>query len=155
MRSTYRVLSYIIAAEVVVQASMIAFAVFGLTNYIDGGGTLDKASLESDTLDFTGIIGFVVHGINGQMVIPLLALILLILSFFAKVPGGSKWAGGLLGIVVLQVLLGLFAHGAPGLGILHGINALVLFAVAVTAGRRTSTAVEGGSRQRMGLQEQT
>jgi hypothetical protein len=153
MRSTYRVLSYIIAAEVAIQASMIAFAVFGLTSFVDGGGTVDQAAVESGTLDFTGAIGFFVHFVNGQLVIPALALILLIVSFFAKVPGGAKWAGGILGIVVLQVLLGMFAHGLPGLGILHGLNALVLFAVAFTAGRRAGIGAGDDARQRVGMQE--
>jgi len=86
---------------------------------------------------FTGFVGFMIHGINGQMVIPLLALILLIVSFFAKVPGGVKWAGAILALVVIQVTLGLFAHETPQLGPLHGMNALLLFSVAILAGRRT------------------
>ncbi len=32
------------------------------------------------------------HGMIGMMLIPLLALVLLIISFFAKIPGGVKWA---------------------------------------------------------------
>jgi len=137
MRSTYRVLSYIIAAEVVVQASAIAFAVFGLGKWINDGGTLDKASMDDESVNFTGLVGFMIHGINGQMVIPLLALILLVVSFFAKVPGGAKWAATILALVVIQVTLGLFAHETPQLGPLHGMNALLLFSVAIMAGRRT------------------
>jgi hypothetical protein len=140
MRSTYRVFSYIIAAEVVVQASAIAFGMFGFFKWIDDGNTFDKAVMEDENVSFTGLAGFIIHGINGQMVIPLLALLLLVISFFAKVPGGVKWAGGILALVVLQVLLGMFGHGAPLLGPLHGINALVLFSVAVMAGRRVSSA---------------
>jgi predicted metal-binding membrane protein len=44
---------------------------------------------------------------------------------------------------VLQVALGLFSHSVAGLGWLHGINALVLFGTAVTAGMRVSRAVAG------------
>jgi len=130
-------LSYIIAAEVVVQASAIAFAIFGLGKWINDGGTLDKATMDDESVTFTGFVGFMIHGINGQMVIPLLALILLIVSFFAKVPGGVKWAGAILALVVIQVTLGLFAHETPQLGPLHGMNALLLFSVAILAGRRT------------------
>ena len=43
MRATYRVLAYLLALEVVVQAAAIAWAVFGLTAWIEGGGVLDKA----------------------------------------------------------------------------------------------------------------
>ncbi|MDQ1483968.1 MAG: hypothetical protein QOF35_2044 [Actinomycetota bacterium] len=138
MRSTYRVLAFIIAAEVAVQASAIAFGVFGLFKWVDDGNTLDKAAFADQNLTFPGLVGFVIHGINGQMVIPLLALIFLIVSFFAKVHHGVRWAGAVLAIVVIQVLLGMFAHGVPGLGLLHGLNALILFGTALTAGRRTS-----------------
>ena len=48
MRMVYRVLAYLIAGEVVVQAGAIAFAFFGLGAWIDGGGVLDKAAMESD-----------------------------------------------------------------------------------------------------------
>ena len=80
MRTTYRVLAYIIAAEVVVQAAVMAFAVFGLMFWVDeDGGVLDKATLESEP-DFTGALGFAIHGMNGMMLIPLIALIFLIVS---------------------------------------------------------------------------
>lgn len=139
MKSAYRVLAYIIAIEVVVQASMIAFAFAGLGIWVDKeGGVLDKAAMESD-LEFTGVIGFMVHGINGMMIIPLLALVLLIVSFFAKVPRGVQWALTVLGLVILQVTLGLFGHESAYFGMLHGINALALFTVALMAGRRVSS----------------
>ena len=139
MKSAYRVLAYLIALEVMVQASMIAFGVFGLGKYIEDGATVNKSVMEDSNTSFTGVVGFAVHGINGEMVIPLLTLAFFVVSFFAKVPGGVKWAGFTLIAVVVQVLLGMFAHELPQLGILHGINALILFGVAVTAGRRVGS----------------
>ena len=70
------------------------------------------------------------------MVIPVIALLLLISSFFAKVPGGIKWALIVFGVTIVQVALGLFSHEIAGLGWLHGINALILFGVAVSAAMR-------------------
>lgn len=133
MLKAFRVLCLIIAIEVMVQASMIAFAIFGLGKWIeDDGGVLNKAVMDADKPpSFTGSIGFAVHGINGEMVIPLLALITLIVSFFTKVPGSAKRGGILFGLVVLQVLLGLFGHGVVALAPLHGINAFVVFSVAI------------------------
>jgi hypothetical protein len=146
MRSTYRAMAYIIAAEVVIQAAAITYAMFGLGKWIDDGGTLNKAVLADPNASYTGVVGFAIHGINGQMLIPLLALVLLVVSFFTKVSGGPKWAGTILALVVIQVLLGVFAHAAPLLGPLHGINALILFSVAVMAGRRVGSAeTEGAS----------
>ena len=137
MRSAYRVLAALVAALVVVQAFAIAYAVAGLGKWVEDGNTLDKAAFESDDLSFDGIVGFMIHGINGMMLIPLVALLLLIVSFFAKVPGGVKWAGLVLLFVVIQVALGLFGHEVPILGGLHGFNALILFGLAVTAAMRS------------------
>ena len=49
--------------------------------------------MEGDTFSFTEERGFMIHGINGQMLIPLVGLVLLIISFFAKVPEGSEVGG--------------------------------------------------------------
>ena len=76
-----------------------------------------------------------------MMIIPVLALLLLIVSFFAKVPGGVMWAGLILLDVVVQVMLGLFGHEVPAIGALHGINALILFGLAVTAPMRAKEPV--------------
>jgi hypothetical protein len=143
MKSVYRVLAYLVALEVVIQAAAIAYAVAGLGTWIQQGGVLDAAAMESETTEFTGVAGFMVHGLNGQMIVPLIALLLLIVSFFAKVPGGVLWAGLVLVTVVVQVLLGIFGHGAPVLGLLHGVVALVLFTLAVIAARRAEAALGG------------
>ncbi|MGH3425473.1 MAG: hypothetical protein ACRDO8_12120 [Nocardioidaceae bacterium] len=148
MKSTYRVLAYLISIEVVVQAAAIAFAMFGLSKWIEDGNTLDKAAMESDSTSFTGVVGFMIHGINGQVLIPLLAIVLLLVAFFAKVPGGVMWAGIVLALVVVQVLLGVFAEDMPGLGALHGINALILFAVSAAAGQRVRTGAAAGRGHR-------
>ena len=136
MRKAYQVLAGLIALEVVVQAAAMVYAVAGLGKWVDEGGTLDKAAFESDDLAFTGFGGFILHGVNGMMVIPALALALLLVSFFAKVPGGVKWAAITLLLVVLQVTLGIFGHETPYARMLHGVNALVLFTTAGYTARR-------------------
>jgi hypothetical protein len=139
MRSAYRILAFAIAGLVAFQAAVMVFAVAGLYGWVSDGNELTKSHLEGDSdLEFTGSIGFMLHGIVGMNLIPLLALILLIISFFAKIPGGVKWAGAVLALTVLQVVLGLFGHETPYSGLLHGLNALVLFSVATMAGRNAS-----------------
>ena len=139
MRSAYKYLAHTIAGLVAIQAAVMVFAIAGLYGWIQDGNTLTKSAMESQDLEFTGSIGFMLHGVLGMMLIPLLALVLLIISFFAKIPGGVKWAGIVLGLVVLQVALGLFGHETPYSGMLHGLNALILFSAAIQAGRRVST----------------
>src|SRR5215203_1197985 len=132
MRNVYRVLAGLIAFEVLVQAAAVVYGVFGLAKYVDDGNTLTSSMFDegSDT-SFTGLGGLMLHGMNGMMIIPLLGLLFLIVSFFAKVPKGVMWAGITFGLIIIQVALGLYAHDYPVLGILHGPNALVLFGAAV------------------------
>lgn len=149
MRTAYRVLAYLVALEVVIQAAAIAYAISGLGNWIQDGGVLDKATMESESVNFTGFIGFIVHGLNGQFLVPLIGLLLLIVSFFAKVPRGVVWAGLLFLLIIVQVLLGIFARGGlPMLGLLHGLNALVLFTIALVAARQASSPAGAAPRVR-------
>jgi len=139
MRSAYRVLAFLVAAGVMVQAAAIAYGMFGLIKWVENGGTLDQSTELNSSLG--GYAGFNLHGTAGIMVIPVIALLFLISSFFAKVPGGIKWALIVFGVTVLQVALGLFSHSIAGIGWLHGANALILFGLAVSAGMRVRRTV--------------
>lgn len=128
MRATYKALGHTIAGLVAVQAAVLALAIFGLWNWIDDGNTLTQAKAESDSgLGSPGEIGFLLHGVIGMMVIPLVALVLLVVSFFAKdVPGAVRWAGLVFVAVLFQVVIGIVSFSAPAAGALHGLNALVI-----------------------------
>ena len=141
MRKVYRVLAFLVAIEVALQAMFIVYGDAGLGLWVDDGGVVDKATFENaiagGEAPFPEFQAFLLHGMNGMMVIPLLALLLVISSFFAKVPRGIAFAFGVLALVVLQVTLGLFGHSVAVLGALHGINALALFSVAAWTGIRS------------------
>jgi heme A synthase len=143
MRGFYRGLALAVAVLVALQAAFIAFALSGLVKWVREGGTLDASVFaEGSTVEVGGEAGFALHAISGTFLIPLVALILVIVSFFAKIPGGTKWALIVFGVVVVQYALAFFARLAeiPLLGALHGLNALILFGVAVTAAMRVRTA---------------
>jgi hypothetical protein len=131
MRTAYRVLAHLVAIAVVVQAATLAFGIFGIWNDVDAGLVID------DSYEFNA--GLVAHGVVGLMVIPLLALLLLISSFFAKVRRGITWALIIVGTVLLQIVLAFAGFGVPAIGALHGVNALVIFALAIVAGRNART----------------
>ena len=146
MRTAYKVLAYLVAAEVAVQAMVMVWFMAGLGKWVEGGGVLDKAAMESDGTPFPQVAGITAHIINGFFVIPGLALLLLIISFFTKVRGATKWAVIVFVLVIVQTQLGGLGHDFPLAGALHGLNALALFGVALYAGRRlraaTAAAVE-------------
>ncbi|MEU8178418.1 hypothetical protein AB0C14_36595 [Microbispora hainanensis] len=142
MKLVYKILASLVAAEVAVQAMMVVLGDAGLFKYVEQGGVIDKASAESGGLAFPEFFAFMVHGMNGMMVIPAIALLLLVGSFFTKIPGAVKGAALVVVLVALQITLGLLGHQIPALGALHGLNALLLFSAAVHAalrGRRVAT----------------
>ena len=130
MKATYRVLAMLVAAGVVLQAMFIALGWFTALKDLDDGLVIDK--------NYEGNIGHTLHGQIGMMVIPLLAIALLIVSFFAHLAGGVKWAAIVFGLVVLQIFLAFLSFAVPAVGALHGLNAIALLAVAAFAGRRAA-----------------
>jgi len=128
MRSTYRVLAMLIALGVVLQAASIAFAWFDVLSAVDDGQAF--ADFDDDSN-----VGHLLHSIGGT-VIPLLGLGLLVVSFFAKIPGGVKWAAIVFGLIVLQFAFAIVAFGIPAVGALHGINAIAIGVLADRAARR-------------------
>jgi hypothetical protein len=144
MRTAYKVLAYLVAVEVAVQAMVMVWAIAGLGVWVDGGGVFDKSVIEgsvgSGGMPFPEVAGILVHGINGTFVIPGIALGLLIVSFFTKVRGTIKWALIVFALTVAQGQIGFLGHEFPLAGALHGLNALALFAVALYAGRRLRAA---------------
>jgi hypothetical protein len=128
MRSAYRILAHLVAIGVVVQAATLAFGIFGLWNDVDAGLVVDD-NYEWNT-------GMMLHGAIGMLVMPFLSLLLLIVSFFAKVPRGITLALIIFGTVILQIMLALVGFGIPAIGALHGVNAIVILALAIVASRR-------------------
>jgi len=144
MRTAYKVLAYLVAAEVVIQAMAMVWAIAGLGKWVTGGGVLDKATIESGGTPFPEIAGLLVHGINGTFVIPGIALVLVIVSFFIRLRGAIKWAAIVFVLSVVQGQLGFLGHEIPAVGALHGLNALALFLGAIHAARRILTATRTG-----------
>jgi hypothetical protein len=132
MRAAYRVLAGLVAIGVVLQAMFVAWGFFAVDKDVGGGAVFDKNSAAT--------AGLSLHGLFGLTIIPIIALLLLIASFFAHVEGGIKWALYVVGLVVLQIALAFAASGAPIVGALHGANALALLAVAGLASRRAAGA---------------
>ncbi|WP_028046592.1 hypothetical protein [Cellulomonas sp. URHE0023] len=128
MKTAYRVLASLVAGGVFLQAGLIALAWFTTLHDLDEGAVLDSS--------YEGNYAHAAHGTVGMMVIPLLAIALLIVSFFAKFGGAVRYAAIILGLVVLQVVLAFVSFGAPAVGALHGMNALAILGVSITAAQR-------------------
>ena len=133
MRAAYRYLGIGIAAFVVFQAAVLAFGVFELGKQVDDNGSITKETAENH------ITGLNLHGI-GAMLLSVLVIAMLIVSFFVKVEGAVRWALIVFGLTVLQWVLAILAFSVPAIGLLHGINAFALAAVAGLATRTVRVA---------------
>jgi hypothetical protein len=139
MRKAYRIVALLIAVEVVVQAAALAWAFFGLGKWIDDGNTFSKAMLECRDCpwNFTEERGFMIHGLNGFLIIPVLGLVLLVVSCFTKDKMLIRWAGITFALILIQSqLLPGLGREFPIFGALHGLNALVLFTAAIVTWRK-------------------
>jgi hypothetical protein len=141
MKQVYRALAFLIAAGVILQAAAIAYAVFAMFEWVGAGGTIDKSLIESESPQIGGITGFNLHQLFGVTILPLLALLLLVSSFFARIPGGVRWGFIVFAVTVAQSLLGIYAHHTARVGWLHGGMALVLFICAAIAALRVGRAL--------------
>ena len=130
MRQVYKVLANLVAVTVAVQVASIALAWFTVIHDADDG----KVFAGDDDYNY----GHLIHSI-GAIAIALFALLLLIVSFFAKVDAGVKWAGFVFLAVLLQWILAILSFGVPVVGALHGLNALVVAGLASAAARRVTT----------------
>ena len=126
MRSAYKILGHTIAGFVAIQAAAIALWVFGMLHWVDADENSLTPQVSEDRLEgVTGSLGITIHSF-GAIIVALLAIILLIISFFAKVEGGVKWASFVFLAVLFQWVIAIVSFETPGLGFLHGLNALVI-----------------------------
>jgi hypothetical protein len=145
MRKAHQVLAGVLAAFVVIQAMAIAYAIAGFGHWLENGGVANKAVLDSwdkHPPHWRGSGGFALHGIDGTMIIPLLAIVLLVVSLLANrsLPGAAARGGILFGMVALQIILGLSSHDVVALAPVHALNGFGIFAMAIMTVRKASTA---------------
>jgi hypothetical protein len=142
MKATYRVLCYLVPVLVALQAMFIALGVFGLGAWVEDDNNFTKSVLENDSSSVTGSIGFALHNF-GAIALALVALVLLIVSFFAKIEGGVRWAVLVFADVLLQWVLAFVSFGVWAVGALHGLNAFVLFGLAMAAATNATRSING------------
>lgn len=135
MRKVYLTLAWALVAEVVIQAGSIALGMGALSHHVSEGGVIDKASLEDTELGWVGEVGFPIHFINGGLVVPVIALMLLVVSFFAHVEKGRRTAALVFVLVMVQSSLGYAITDSPYVGAVHGANALAVLGAALYAAR--------------------
>jgi hypothetical protein len=144
VRQAYRILNYLLSLEVLIQAAVIAWFAFGVSKYADDHGSISHDKLEDG--GFNGSAGLAIHAVNGFMIVPLIALALLVVSFFARIPGGVRLAVITFAMVVVQAfVLPALSESAPAVGMLHGALALGILAVSIVGARMAGESTQGST----------
>lgn len=134
MRSTFRYLTSVLFVAVVVQVALAAFGAFNAVHKSKHAPIAHKA------IDN----GFGPHALLGYIII-LVMLVLLVVAAVGRLGQPSmRLAGGLLLAGIIQAILGMISENAPGVGVLHGINALVIFSLSGMLAHRTWSAERAG-----------
>jgi hypothetical protein len=127
LRTAYKVVAHIIAVAVVIQAALIAWALFGLIPSLQVGIVPDGPPIAA-----------ILHGRIGMYGAPILVLALLVIALLAH--AGLKWALWLVLAVAVQIALAFAAFDASWVGLLHGANAFAIIALAEVGARAVAHA---------------
>lgn len=130
VKAAFRYLTSVLWVAVVVQVALAAFGAF------DAVHKSKHAPIAHKTIDN----GFGPHALLGYIIV-LLMIVLLIVGALGRVGRTPvRLAGGLVLAGIVQALLGVISENTPAIGVLHGINALVIFSLSGLLAHRTWTA---------------
>lgn len=127
MRTTFKYLTSLLFAAIVVQ---VGFAGYGAFNAID---TADDASVTQKTIEN----GFDPHGALGTIVVALMLVLVLVALVGRLDASARKWTAGIFLLGIVQMLLAWGGTSAAWVGFLHGINALAIYAAVAMLAHRT------------------
>ena len=114
MKAVYRVLAASSAAEVVqCRPRPSRSARYGPGQWVDGRRHDYTKAVAGDRTSAAGGVGqFAIHELTARWSSPWWRSLLLVVSFFAKIEGGVKWAGIVVPLVLVQGVLGVSSRSA-------------------------------------------
>jgi hypothetical protein len=137
MRSTYRWLIAIIFALVVIQIGLAAYGAFDDIHKSESAPIAQKTTEDA----------FGAHAILGSVIVLLMIILLIVAAAGQLDMAKVRWAGIVVGLGILQYILGVVSPSVPVVGFLHGVNALAIFAVTGMLAHRTWTAERAGAEK--------
>jgi hypothetical protein len=138
LNGAFRIWASLLSLAIIVQVGLASYGAFHAVDESDDKGTIGKNAVSD---------GFSAHAALGYIIL-LAALVLLVLALIGRrssggSPGRVKWSGGILGLMVLQILFAAAGGASAWLGVLHGVNALAVAGVAGSLAGREWAAHRG------------
>lgn len=137
----YSAFGALLMVEILAQFFFIAAAIIPVSGAA-GSNDNEKALYAVWKNTFDSLLGL--HVLNGTFLIPVTIILLVLLSFAARHPWKTTFQTlGLLGLMVVQFLLGIIGAGNGGgnsgiavVGGLHGLNAILIISLAFLLTRK-------------------
>lgn len=129
VRTAFRWLTSILFVAIVVQVGLAGYGAFDAIHKAEGA-SVSKKAIED---------GFGAHAAVGSLILLVMLLLVIVAAAGRLGPAKLKWSGGLLGLGILQMVLGVVSTSAPALGFLHTVNALAIYAASALLAHRTWT----------------
>ena len=123
MNGAFRIWASLVSLAIIIQVGLAGYGAFHAVDESDDKGTIGKNAVSD---------GFSAHAALGYIIL-LAAIILLVLAFLASRGGDRgrvRWSGGIVLLIVIQILLAWAGGAVAWLGVLHGMNALAVAGVA-------------------------
>ncbi len=133
MRAVFRVLTSVLFVAIVAQVALAALGSFRAV-HDSKSVPLSQKSIES---------GFNAHAALGYIIVLLMLLMLVVAAAGRLEPMKVKLAGALFVLGIVQAILGMASESVPAIGLLHGINALAIYALAGLLAHKSWTGDRG------------
>jgi hypothetical protein len=130
MRNVFRWLTSVLFVAIVVQVGLAGYGAFNAIH------KAENASVSKKTIED----GFNAHAALGSVIVLVMILLLVVALAGGLGPTAVKWSGGLVGLGIVQLVLGIVSTSVPALGFLHTVNALAIYAASALLAHRTWTA---------------
>jgi Family of unknown function (DUF6220) len=130
VRTAFRWLTSLLFVAIIVQVGLAGYGAFNAVH------KAEKMSISQKTVED----GFNAHVALGYVIVLIIVLLLIVAAIGRLGATSVRLSGGLLGLGVLQAILGMISESVPAVGALHTINALAIYAVSGLLAHRTWTA---------------
>jgi Family of unknown function (DUF6220) len=127
MRDAFKYLTSLLFLAVVVQVALAGYGAFNATSKAD-----DNAAVAGKTITD----GFDAHAVLGTVIVGITIVLVLVALAGRLGSPWVQWAGGLVLLGILQMLLSWLGEAVPALGFLHAVNALAIYAAVAMLAHR-------------------
>jgi hypothetical protein len=133
VRSVFRWLSAILFVAVVVQVGLAGYGAF------DAIHSANNTSVSKKTIEN----GFNAHAALGTLIVLLMLILLIVAAVGQLGPAAIRRSAEILGLGIVQMVLGIVSTEVPALGFLHTVNALAITGATGLLAHRTWAAQRG------------